>query len=220
MIVTVVKFAAVALCSYLLGNFNAAIALSKCKKNDIRKLGSGNPGTMNMFRNFGKAIGVLTLVLDALKGVVPCLAGWFICGKFCSLHGSKIGLYVGALSVIAGHIFPVFYKFKGGKGIASSVGICLVLNWWVTLLSFTVGALFLIFIKVGSITSFIIISIPIALDAFSLSAQGGNTACLILLFCIFCMTLFAHTKNIVKLYGGTERKVILFKKKRKAQGAS
>ena len=75
-----VKIIVVALLSYLAGNFNSAIAISKLKKNDIRKLGSGNPGTMNMFRNFGKGIGLLTLGLDALKGIIPCLMGWFVCG--------------------------------------------------------------------------------------------------------------------------------------------
>ncbi|MCI8413886.1 MAG: hypothetical protein HFE47_07355 [Clostridia bacterium] len=216
MSITVIKFVCVAVLSYLLGNFNSAICISKLKKRDIRKLGSGNPGTMNMFRNFGKGIGLLTLALDALKGVIPCLAGWFVCGEAWQLGGNKIGLYVGAVGVIIGHIFPVFYKFKGGKGIASSVGICLVLNWWATLISFTVGALFLIFFKVGSITSFIIISFPIALDAFTLTAQGGHVACLILLFALFCLTLFAHTKNVCKLFAGTERQVVLFKKKEKA----
>ena len=211
---TVFVFIAVALGAYLIGNFNAAITISKCKKRDIRALGSGNPGTMNMFRNFGKAIGMLTLTLDALKGAIPCLLGWFFCGEFCHFYGSKIGLYVGALSVIVGHIFPVFYKFRGGKGVASSVGVCLVLNWWATLISFAVGALFLIFIKIGSVTSFIILAFPMALHAYRFASEG-ELACRILLFCIFCLTLFAHTKNIIKLYAGNERKVILFKKKQK-----
>lgn len=212
---TVIKFAAVSVIAYLLGNFNSAIFISKLKRNDIRKLGSGNPGTMNMFRNFGKLIGVLTLILDALKGAVSCLIGWFVCGEPWSFGADKIGLYVGALCVIVGHIFPVFYKFHGGKGIASSVGVCLVINWWATLISFTVGALFLIFFHIGSITSFIIISFPIALNVFSLSATGGNTACLVLLFALFCLTLFAHRKNVLKLYGGNEGRVILFGKHKK-----
>lgn len=211
---TVFVFIAVAAGAYLIGNFNAAITISKCKRRDIRALGSGNPGTMNMFRNFGKAIGMLTLALDALKGAIPCLLGWFFCGEFCHFYGSKIGLYVGALSVIVGHIFPVFYKFHGGKGVASSVGVCLVLNWWATLISFAVGALFLIFIKIGSVTSFIILAFPMALHAYRFASEG-ELACRILLFCIFCLTLFAHTKNVIKLYGGNERKVILFKKKQK-----
>ncbi|MCI8596784.1 MAG: hypothetical protein HFE35_08275 [Clostridia bacterium] len=205
-----VKIIVVALLSYLAGNFNSAIAISKLKKNDIRKLGSGNPGTMNMFRNFGKGIGLLTLGLDALKGIIPCLMGWFVCGEAWRFGADKIGLYTGGLSVIVGHIFPVFYKFHGGKGIASSVGVCLVINWWATLISFTVGALFLIFIKIGSITSFIIISFPIALNAFSLASESGTLACRALLFALFCLTLFAHTKNVFKLCAGTERKVILF----------
>ncbi len=212
---TAIKYVAVAIVSYLLGNFNSAIAISKLKKNDIRKLGSGNPGTMNMFRNFGKGIGLLTLALDALKGALPCLLGWFVCGEAWKFGANETGLYVGALSVIVGHIFPVFYKFHGGKGIASSVGVCLVINWWATLISFTVGALFLIFFKIGSITSFIIISFPIALDAFTLGTSFGNLPSLILLFILFCMTLFAHTKNILKLFAGTERKVILFGRHKK-----
>ena len=219
MIYTVVKFAAVAVLSYFLGNFNSAIAISKLKKNDIRKLGSGNPGTMNMFRNFGKGIGILTLLLDALKGALPCLLGWFVCGEAWRFGADQIGLYVGAISVIVGHIFPVFYNFHGGKGIASSVGVCLVINWWATLLSFTVGALFLIFFKIGSVCSFIIISFPIALDAYALSAAGGHTAELILLFALFCLTLFAHTKNVCKLYAGTERQVILFGKNKAKKSA-
>ncbi len=212
--ITAIKFVAVALVSYLIGNFNSAITISKLKKNDIRKLGSGNPGTMNMFRNFGKGIGWLTLAFEALKGALPCLIGWFVCGESLAFGEDKTGLYAGALSVIVGHIFPVFYKFRGGKGIASSVGVCLVINWWATLISFTVGALVLIFFHIGSVTSFIIISFPIILDAFSLSGSGGNLASLILLFALFCMTLFAHTKNILKLYSGTERKVILFKSRK------
>lgn len=215
--VTAIKFAAVVIVSYLLGNFNSAIAISKLKHNDIRKLGSGNPGTMNMFRNFGKLIGILTLVLDALKGAIPCLIGWFVCGEAWSFGADKTGLYVGALSVIIGHIFPVFYKFHGGKGIASSVGVCLVINWWATLISFTVGALFLIFFHIGSITSFIIISFPIALNAYAMSLSGGNIVCLILLFALFCITLFAHTKNLMKLFAGTERQVILFGKHKRKQ---
>lgn len=210
---TALKYVALIAISYLIGNFNAAISISKLKGNDIRKLGSGNPGTMNMFRNFGIPIGVLTLVLDALKGIIPCLLGWFALGEVWQFGGDKIGLYIGAISVIVGHIFPVFYKFKGGKGIASTVGICLVLNWWITLISFTVGAVFLVFFKIGSITSFIIISVPIVLHAYSVAAAGCPLVNLILLFALFCLTLFAHTTNIVKLFDGNERKVILLKKK-------
>ena len=208
---TALKFIIVIVLSYLFGNVNFAILISKLKKRDIRKLGSGNPGTMNMLRNFGVGIGLLTLALDALKGVLPCIMGWLVCGNTWSFGGDKIGLYVGGLSVIVGHIFPVFYKFKGGKGVASSVGVCLVISPIVTLISFVIGALFLVFIKIGSITSFIIISFPIAFNAFKVMNSGGSIAVAALLFATFCLTLFAHTQNIIKLFSGTERQVVLFK---------
>ena len=218
---TALKFVLLIVLSYLLGNVNFAIVISKLKKRDIRKLGSGNPGTMNMIRNFGVGIGLLTLALDALKGALPCVMGWLVCGEAWQLGADKIGLYVGGISAIVGHIFPVFFKFKGGKGVATSVGVCLVISPIATLISFAIGVLFLIFIKIGSITSFIIISFPIAFHAFTEMRGGASVAVGILLFAMFCLTLFAHTKNIIKLFSGNERQVVIFKnlgkkKKKKA----
>ena len=215
---TALKLIIVIVLSYLFGNVNFAILISKLKKRDIRTLGSGNPGTMNMLRNFGIGIGLLTLALDALKGALPCIMGWLVCGDTWSFHGDKIGLYVGGLSAIVGHIFPAFYKFKGGKGVATSVGVCLVINPIVTLISFVIGVVFLIFFKIGSITSFIIISFPIALNAFRVMSEGGSIAIAVLLFVMFCLTLFAHTKNIFKLFSGNERQVVLFKNLGKKKG--
>ncbi len=123
---------------YLLGSVNSALIISKLKKGDIRKCGSGNPGAMNMFRNYGFKFGLLTLVLDAIKGVLACLIGWFIVGGF-SFNGTILGKYIGAISVIIGHIFPVFLKFKGGKGIASTIGICFMISPIVALISLVAG---------------------------------------------------------------------------------
>lgn len=213
---TAIRIACVALAGYLIGNFNSALVISKLKKSDVRKMGSGNPGTMNMFRSFGKLLGVLTLVMDILKGVIPCLIGWFVCGQAWSFGANKIGVYIGGLSVIVGHIFPVFLKFKGGKGIASSIGVCLVIHPIATLISFAVGVVFLIVTKIGSVTSFIIISVPLAMEAYSVSSTGGNVAALVLLFSLFFLTLFAHRKNVVHLFQGTDKQVVLFKKKKKS----
>lgn len=208
------KIIAVIVVAYLCGNFNGAIFISKCKHRDIRKLGSGNPGTMNMFRNFGKFWGVMTLLLDAAKGVVACLFGWFLLGGEYRLGSDRIGLYIAAISVIVGHVYPVFFKFKGGKGIAASIGVLLVIDPIVTLIAFVVGAVFLIFAKMGAVTSFIIITAPIAYDAYQLSAEGGHLAELLLLFSLFALTVFAHRSNIRKLFTGKESPVVLFKKKR------
>lgn len=82
----------VAVCAYFFGNINSAILISKLKGKDIRRCGSGNPGTMNMLRTYGKLLGVLTLVLDVLKGVIPCLLGWLFMGggQFLRLGSDRI----------------------------------------------------------------------------------------------------------------------------------
>lgn len=202
---------AIVIC-YLLGNINNALIISKIKKGDIREYGSGNPGAMNMFRNYGFRIGLLTLVLDALKGAIACIVGWFIVGGF-SFTGNDIGKYIGALSVIVGHIFPVFLKFKGGKGIASSIGICFVINPLVAAISLAVGFLFITITKMGAVTSFIIITFPLAITAYELSANFlANLPSIIIIFAIFVLTLWAHRTNLLRLFSGVENKTDLFKK--------
>lgn len=200
--------------SYFIGNINNALLISKLKKKDVRQLGSGNPGTMNMIRNFGIFYGGLTLVLDVVKGVVPCIIGWYLLGNRCDFGTDKIGVYICGLSLVIGHIFPVFLKFKGGKGIAGTIGVCLVINPWVTAISFIAGVIFLAITKMGAATSFIIISIPLMYAAYY-EAEAGNVACLILLFAIFLLPMLRHLENIKKLFSGTENKTSLIKHKKK-----
>lgn len=201
---------------YLLGNVNNALIISKLKKSDIRERGSGNPGAMNMFRNYGFRIGLLTLLLDGAKGAVACVLGWFIVGEF-SFSGSELGKYIGAISVIIGHIYPIFLGFKGGKGIASTIGICFVINPIVAAISMLVGTLFIIVAKLGAIASFIIISFPLAFTAFELSADlWVNLPSIIILFVMFLLTLWAHRTNLFRLFSGKENKTDLFNKIKKA----
>lgn len=215
---TIFLVIAVAVGSYLIGNINMALLISKLKKSDIRQMGSGNPGSMNMFRNFGVKLGVLTMALDILKGAVPCLVGWFLLGDL-GFSDARIGLHLAGLCVIIGHIFPVFLGFKGGKGIASSIGICMVAQPIVTLITLALGILFIILTGMGSITSFIIISIPLAVEGFNISMQMGSftMVSLVFIFGLFCLTLFAHRTNVIKLFTGTENKTILFGKNKSAK---
>ena len=115
-----VKFIIVVLVGYFIGNINFAIIISKFKKNDIRTHGSGNPGTMNMTRTFGVKVGIVVMALDMLKGVLSALLGYWLL-KENSL--STIGLFTGGLSAVVGHIYPIIYKFTGGKGNDNTVGI-------------------------------------------------------------------------------------------------
>lgn len=104
------------LLGYALGNFQTAILLSNgVYKDDVRQHGSGNAGTSNMLRVFGKRAGVWTFIGDCFKGVIAVLLGRLICGE--------VGGYVCGLGAVLGHDFPVLYKFKGGKGVATTLGI-------------------------------------------------------------------------------------------------
>ncbi len=186
---------------YLIGNINFAILITKFMKTDIRKMGSGNPGTINMVRNFGFKIGALTLILDCLKGFLPSLIGFLIAGT--------AGLYTAGLGVIIGHIYPAVYKFKGGKGIASTLGIFLVSQPWLTVILFIIAFIYTLIFEYGSIGSLFCVSVLVIVEGFRCKAEPFALYISLLLFAIFILTWFAHRKNIYRLLMGVENKTNL-----------
>lgn len=203
--------------AYLFGNINVSIIISHFKNRDVRNEGSGNPGTMNMLRSFGIKLGILTLVLDAVKGAVPALLGWWLLGKgeMFSFGTDKIGLFIGGISVVLGHIFPVFYKFKGGKGVAASIGVCFVAAPIVALIAFLVGVVFILTVKIGSLTSFIMTGIPLiycSVTAFS----SGRIIEGVLAAAVYVIILLAHHSNFARIFKGEEKQIILFGKNKSA----
>ena len=112
---------------YFIGCFNFAVLISNIKKSDIRKVGSGNPGTMNMTRTFGLKTGIINFFCDLIKGGVPALTGYLLFKGFVfkgtDILVSDFARYFFGVFVIIGHIFPVTLKFRGGKGIASTLGL-------------------------------------------------------------------------------------------------
>jgi len=111
--------------AYLLGSISASILLGRKAGVDIKKEGSGNAGTTNTLRMLGKKAAAVTLLCDVLKGVIAVLLG-SLAGDLCS--------YICALAVFAGHIWPVFFGFKGGKGVATAFGAVLAVNWLLALI--------------------------------------------------------------------------------------
>ncbi len=214
-----------AVCSYFLGNLNWAIIISKTKKVDIRTLGSGNPGTLNMGRNFGLKVGLSVFFLDILKGVIPCLVAFFVfkdkgCFSNTNFLIKDLALYLCGLSVVLGHIYPVIFKFKGGKGIASSIGVFLFVEcsygiaWGLIVIMAIVAAIaFIYFTEFGAMASFIAIT-PSAISAFiriNLTYAKEINSCLLfvilvncILFLICFFTWFAHRKNIERMLSGDE----------------
>lgn len=193
--------------SYFLGNISSARIVSKFEHGDVTKQGSGNPGTLNVWRAFGFWAGVLTFVLDALKGVIATLVGYFL---FPHIGGNaEIALFVAGFFVILGHIFPVCYRFKGGKGIATAIGVFLVANWWVSLIAFVVMIVGMLIIKYASIFT---IGFVIALSIVEICLTNPtNWVNYIFISGILLLILFAHRSNIKRLLTGKENKTELIK---------
>ena len=128
----------VAIIAYLIGSINFSVIISKKMAGfDVREKGSGNAGTTNMLRTVGKKAALLTLICDILKGIIPVLIAILI-GKIANHFEANIRIeylaqIAGVLTII-GHTFPIFFKFKGGKGVASSLGLILVINWQIGLI--------------------------------------------------------------------------------------
>lgn len=196
-----------AVISYFIGNVNFARVVAKVKHDDITKYGSGNPGTLNTWRAFGFWAGIATFLLDMLKGVVACLIGYFVMPLLgCN---AEIALYVAGFSVVLGHIFPIIFKFKGGKGIATSVGVFLVANWWVALIALAVMIVGMLFIKYASIFT---IGYVIAMCIVEICVCNPVNWLNYLFICgILLLVIYAHRANIVRLFEGKENKTELLK---------
>lgn len=180
--------------SYLFANINFAKIISKCKKRDITKEGSGNPGTLNMLRTFGFFWAILNMTLEILKGVIPSLIGYLLYGD--------IGLYLCGVSAVVGHIFPVVFKFKGGKGVACTCGMFFVANWLAALITVVVCFTFVTITSIGSVGTLGFVLIMTIVEAFCLSPT--NWVCYILLGFNLALVFFVHRKNIARLLKGQE----------------
>lgn len=226
-----IRIAALCVASYFVGGIHFASIIARLKGVNIRKLGSGNPGTMNMLRNFGLGTAILTLVLDALKGAVPSLVGYLLLANNTVLGGvsaaapafmgyyiggaSKIGVFVGGLSVIIGHIFPAVHGFKGGKGVASSVGVLLVANPIVGLIAFAMAFTYLYFFKYGSVASFVFLYTSIITEVVLAVVFKDSYITLILILALCGLITWAHRANIIRLFKGQESDINIRRQLRK-----
>ena len=144
---SLVKIIITALVSYLIGSISPAILLGKARGIDIKKEGSGNAGTTNVLRVMGGKAALITLTVDVLKGFLPAVI-------FASVFGGSTLGYIACLAAFFGHVFPVYYGFKGGKGVAVAFGGLLGVNWKIALLCLLTVVIFTLISKrmsVGSI---------------------------------------------------------------------
>lgn len=186
--------------AYLLGSINFAIIISGKKyKQDIRDHGSKNAGMTNMMRTYGKKAAGLTLLGDALKAVVACIIGYALLGH--------LGSYLAGLFCILGHIFPAFYKFKGGKGVvttAISILMCDPIVFAILITLFIIIVAFTRYISLGSVIC--VMLYPILLDRINHFFTGSATPYAVFAIFIAILVVIKHWTNIKRLLQGKESK--------------
>ncbi|HMP90116.1 MAG TPA: glycerol-3-phosphate 1-O-acyltransferase PlsY [Kiritimatiellia bacterium] len=198
--------------AYLLGAIPFGLLIGKLKGIDIRRHGSGNIGATNVLRVLGKPLGIATFILDALKGFVP--AFFF---PALALHVADgqvdrqiLSVLCGALAII-GHNFPVFLKFKGGKGIATSAGVLLGIAWPAALSGVAVWALVFFVSRYVSLAS--IAGALTVIGSGWWFYRDGNIVLPIVLTVLGLLAILRHKSNIVRLLNGTENR---FERKKKS----
>jgi glycerol-3-phosphate acyltransferase PlsY len=202
---------------YLIGNINPAKYIARSRNKDITKLGSGNLGTMNVARQLGVKLGILCLALDMLKGAIPALVAYLMYGGDITISlddpgvvNSYIALYAVGLSVVVGHCFPVFLKFRGGKGFASMIGVFMVAHPWISILAFAIMLAYIMIFEYGAMGSFIYITVMVVYAAMQPFNEYNMAVCA-LLCAFYFLTWYTHRKNIVRLLVGKENYVQIFK---------
>lgn len=187
----------IALFGYLLGSVPTGLLLAKAfSKVDPRKMGSKNIGAANIFRTAGKGLGILTLLGDVLKGMIPI-------GIAIQLNVSDLWLAGVGLSTFLGHVFPIFLGFRGGKGVATALGVYLVVSPIAVFIEFLLFAGLVWkwrYISLGSISC--ATTIPILIAFF----RSDSQAYFILSVIIAALILYRHQENIIRLLQGTENK--------------
>ena len=183
--------------SYLMGSIPFGLILTKIFLNkDIREIGSGNIGATNVLRAGNKIVGYSTLILDVLKAIIPII--------YIKLNYPDL-IYVSSLSVFLGHVFSIWLKFKGGKGVATYVGILFCINYFLAVI-FIISWLIIFFISKFSSLGSILASLIIPIYIF-LNSDYNNEYFFIIMFVLI---LFTHRENVKRLINKEESKTKIY----------
>ena len=203
----------VGIVAYLIGSISFSIIISKKMAGfDVREKGSGNAGATNMLRSVGKKAAALTLLGDALKGVGAILFAILV-GAIAKSTDKSLLVQIAGILVVVGHTFPVFFGFKGGKGVATSLGVLLMTNWKIGLICLVFALVLMALtrmVSMGSVGAAILFPVLVLfIDTNFIVSDGSGY----FIYSIILATLvaFNHRSNIKRILNGTENK-LSFKK--------
>ncbi len=203
----------VVIISYLIGSISFSVIISKKMAGfDVREKGSGNAGATNMLRSVGVKAAVLTLIGDCLKGVVAILIAVLI-GKIAKNLDKALLVQLAGIAVILGHTFPIFFNFKGGKGVATALGVVLVTNWQIGLICLVFALVLMVLsrmVSLGSVGACVLFPVLVLFIKNHYIVTEGSSY-LIYSIILAIIVAFNHRSNIKRLLNGTENK-ISFKK--------
>jgi glycerol-3-phosphate acyltransferase PlsY len=207
-----------AIIAYLIGSINFSIIISKKMAGfDVREKGSGNAGTTNMLRSVGKKAAAITLVCDILKGVVSIVIA-IIIGNISKNLDKELLLQIAGIAVVLGHTFPIFFGFKGGKGVATSLGVLLMSNWQIGLICLVFALVLMALTRMVSLGScaaavlFPVLTLFINQHYTVLTDGKNGNVYFIYSVILAIIVLYNHRENIKRILNGTENKLSFSKK--------
>lgn len=198
--------AVILICAYLIGSISTAILFGKLAKGeDIRAYGSGNAGATNALRTFGKGAAAVVTIGDCVKAVVAILLAMLV-AHLAGLDetGRQLAVYTAGIGAVLGHNFPVYFKFRGGKGVLVSMVAILFANWWIGLLvvAFALAVMAVTrYVSLGSVLG------AVALVVLACIFENDDLPYLIFTVLLAASAVFMHRENINRLLHGTERKL-------------
>lgn len=200
-LILALKCILVAVIGYLLGSANTSLIVGKFYGVDVRQHGSGNAGMTNTLRTLGKVAALFVILGDILKGVLACLIGLYVIGNIEGI--GKLGVMIGGLAAILGHNWPVYFGFKGGKGILTTLSVVMMMDIKLA------GVLFLIFAVVVAITRFVSLGSIIGSALFPVSAFVDKKSNVFVIFAVAVgiLAIIRHRANITRILNGTESKL-------------
>ena len=200
----------IAIIAYAIGSINFSVLISKKMAGfDVREKGSGNAGTTNMLRSVGKKAAVITLLCDILKGVVAILIA-VIAGNIVKNVDRAALVQIAGILVVVGHTFPIFFEFKGGKGVATSLGVLMMINWKIGLICLVFAIAIMAFsrmVSMGSIGAAILFPVLTLFMSTNFIVEASGIKYFIFSVILAAIVIFNHRENIKRIASGTENKL-------------